>query len=120
MGRVLPTVSPRRRILRYQPETCIVVAARHNKKGIIMSVDLGPFAELEEMTIAELQAAQAAGRYTARQLVEMYLARIQALDAGGPTLRSVIETNPEALEIAAALDRERATSGPRGPLHGIP
>jgi len=85
-----------------------------------MSVDLGPFEELEEMTIAELLAAQAARRYTAHQLVEMYLARIQALDASGPTLRSVLETNPEALEIAAALDRERAASGPRGPLHGIP
>jgi amidase len=93
---------------------------RCDKKGTVMSTELGPFAELEETTIAELQSAQAVGRYTARQLVEMYLARIQTLDTGGPTLRSVIETNPEALEIADALDRERAASGPRGPLHGIP
>jgi amidase len=83
----------------------------------------GPFAELEEATIADLQAAMTAGRYTARQLVERYLARITALDTpdgGGPALRAVIEVNPEALEIAEALDRERAEKGPRGPLHGIP
>src|SRR5262249_26071516 len=90
------------------------------KKGTAMSADLGPFAELEELTSAELQAALQVGRYTARQLAEMYLTRIQALDASGPTLRSVIETNPDALEIATALDRERSASGPRGPLHGIP
>ncbi|HKB48548.1 MAG TPA: amidase family protein, partial [Ktedonobacterales bacterium] len=87
--------------------------------------DGGSFAELEEMTIADLQAAMVGGRYSARQLVEMYTARIAALDAptpdgGGPALRSVIEVNPDALEIAEALDRERAEQGPRGPLHGIP
>jgi amidase len=79
-----------------------------------------PHAELEEATIADLQAAMADGRLTARRVAEMYLARIQALDAGGPTLRSVIETNPDALDIAEALDREREATGPRGPLHGIP
>jgi amidase len=50
----------------------------------------------------------------------MYLERIEAIDRQGPRLRSVIETNPEALAIADALDRERATRGVRGPLHGIP
>ncbi len=50
----------------------------------------------------------------------MYLARIEALDRGGPTLRSVIETNPDALDLADALDRERAAKQVRGPLHGIP
>ncbi len=76
--------------------------------------------ELEEATIDQLQAGMAAGRYTARQIAEGYLARIEAIDRSGPTLRSVIETSPDALEIADALDRERREKGPRGALHGIP
>ncbi len=60
------------------------------------------------------------GRYTARRLVELYTARIEAIDRGGPALRSVIELNPDALSIADALDAERRTRGVRGPLHGIP
>jgi len=86
-----------------------------------MSHDLaGPFLELEEETIVELQAAMTAGKLTAHRLVEMYLDRIRELDQGGPAINSVLEVNPEALEIAEALDRERQTRGPRGPLHGIP
>ena len=50
----------------------------------------------------------------------MYLERIEAIDHRGPRLRSVIETNPEALDIANALDRERSGTEARGPLHGIP
>lgn len=75
---------------------------------------------LEEASIVELQQAMASGRLTARRLIEMYLERIERLDRNGPQLRSIIEINPDALDIAAALDRERATSGPRGSLHGIP
>jgi amidase len=78
------------------------------------------FSDVEEATIVDLQAAMASRRLTARRLVELYLERIEVLDRTGPTLRSVIETNPEALDIAEALDRERASSRPRGPLHGIP
>lgn len=33
---------------------------------------------------------------------------------------SMLELNPEAIEIAAALDAERAAGKVRGPLHGIP
>jgi amidase len=80
---------------------------------------VGPFA-LDEVSIAELQHWMAEGRYTSRQLVQLYLDRIAAIDAAGPTLRSVLEVNPEALDIAGALDRERAAQGPRGPLHGVP
>ncbi len=61
-----------------------------------------------------------AGKYTSRSLCEQYLARIDALDARGPAIRAVLETNPDALSIAAALDAERRAKGPRGPLHGIP
>jgi amidase len=52
--------------------------------------------------------------------VEQYLARIDAVDRSGPTLRSVIETNPDALTIADRLDAERRSGRTRGPLHGIP
>ena len=50
----------------------------------------------------------AAGRYTARRIAELYLARIEAMDRAGVALHSIIETNPDALAIAEALDRERA------------
>jgi len=76
--------------------------------------------ELAGATFAELQAGLAAGRHTARGLVEAYLARIAALDRRGPELRALLEVNPEALAIADALDAERRAKGPRGPLHGIP
>lgn len=79
-----------------------------------------PF-ELEEATVSELQAAMTSGKSTAHGLAELYLARIQELDrAGALPLLSVIELNPDALAIAAALDEERKAKGPRGPLHGIP
>jgi len=78
-----------------------------------------PF-DLEEKTIAELQAALRSGRETARSLTEKYLARIEATNTKGPELRAVIETNPEALALADALDAELKAKGPRGPLHGIP
>lgn len=75
---------------------------------------------MEELTISELQQQMAAGQLTARQLTEAYLARIAGLDQAGPRLNSVIETNPDAVEIADRLDRERAAGQVRGPLHGIP
>lgn len=78
-----------------------------------------PFA-LAEATIADLQAGMSSGKWTARSITEAYLARIDAVDAGGPALRSVLEKNPDALATADALDRERKEKGPRGPLHGIP
>ncbi len=78
------------------------------------------FSGVEEASISALQAAMSDGELTARRLVERYLERIIALDQYGPTLRSVIETNPDALTIADELDRERAERGPRSPLHGIP
>src|ERR1700704_6234731 len=78
--------------------------------------------ELDELTIDDLQQALQSGKYSSRSLTEKYLARIQDIDKAGPRINSVIEVNPEALEIAEALDRERKDKdkGPRGPLHGIP
>ncbi len=78
-----------------------------------------PF-ELEEATVGSLQDLMSAGAMSAVTLTQAYLDRTFALDRRGPALRSVIETNPEALAIALALDKERKEKGPRGPLHGIP
>ena len=79
-----------------------------------------PGRDIEEATIAQLQADMAAGRLTARTLVGRYLDRIRQIDRRGPRLNSVIEINPEAESIARALDRERRRGHVRGPLHGIP
>ena len=73
-----------------------------------------------EATIPELQSAMESGDLTAVELVAFYLARIAAYDDAGPTLNAFIYVNPAARDEAAALDAERAASGPRGPLHGIP
>lgn len=79
-----------------------------------------PAVEVYEATIPELQAAMARGEVTSVQLVDAYLARIAAYDQQGPALNSIIRLNPRARDEAAALDSERRTRGPRGPLHGIP
>jgi amidase len=79
-----------------------------------------PAFELDELTIADLQSRMASGELSARAIAEKYLARIEAVDRAGPAVNSVIEINPDALAIAAALDKERKAKGPRGPLHGIP
>src|SRR5436305_455349 len=79
-----------------------------------------PAFELDEASVADLQTGMASGKWTSKKLTEAYLARIDAIDAEGPALRSVIEKNPDALAIAEALDKERKEKGPRGPLHGIP
>jgi amidase len=79
-----------------------------------------PHPELAEATVAELGARMQRGEVTARALVLAYVARIEALDRGGPALRSILELNPDAASIAGKLDDERRAKGPRGPLHGIP
>ena len=76
--------------------------------------------ELEETTIAALQAGMTSGKYTAKALATAYLQRIDVLDRKGPALHAILETNPDALAQATALDAERKSKGPRGPLHGVP
>ena len=76
--------------------------------------------ELDEVTIDGLQEGMKSGKYTSRALVEKYLQRIEDIDKQGPAINSVIELNPDALEIAESLDRERKEKSARGPLHGIP
>ena len=89
-----------------------------------VSPDTGATASAElpfgESTIAELQAAMTAGSLTSEEIVRRHLERIDALDRRGPALHAMITVNPDALDIARALDRERREKGSRGPMHGIP
>jgi amidase len=76
--------------------------------------------ELKEYTISELQSMMNTGKMTSRNLTQLYLERIEAVDKNGPRINSIIETNPDALAIASSLDDERRDDKTRGPLHGIP
>jgi len=76
--------------------------------------------ELDEITIDEVQKALQSGEFSSRSLTQKYLKRIEEIDKAGPKVNSIIELNPDALEIAEALNQERRAKGPRGPLHGIP
>ena len=78
-----------------------------------------PF-QLDEITVTEIQQGYADGTYTVKQIVELYMNRIEEIDKKGPKLNSIITINPDALHIANELDRELAEGRSRGPLHGIP
>ena len=76
--------------------------------------------DVTEASLRELQLALTAKRVSSVELVDAYLARIEAYDDQGPGLNALIHFNPEAGAQAAALDAERRQSGPRSALHGIP
>lgn len=69
------------------------------------------------LSVAELQAAMGAGHASAVELTRFFTQRIADLN---PVYHAVINVNPDALEIAEALDQERKKGITRGPLHGIP
>ena len=76
--------------------------------------------DLNEITINELQQKMIQGNQSAVSLTKMYLKRIKEVDKSGPKINSVIELNPDALKIAAEMDKERKGGKIRGQLHGIP
>src|ERR1044071_10017594 len=84
------------------------------------AAEAAPAVDLIELTIADLQERMKMGSDTAKSLVAKYRQRIEALDRKGPTLRAILELNPEADAIADQLDAERKAGKLRGPLHGIP
>ncbi|MDI1251658.1 amidase [Thermomonas sp.] len=84
------------------------------------STAAAPAFAFEEADVASLQAKMADGSLSSRALTQAYLDRIAAIDDAGPMLNAVIETNPDALKDADALDAERKAGKLRGPLHGIP
>ncbi|HYW38931.1 MAG TPA: amidase [Terriglobales bacterium] len=125
-----PKYNPRRTFLR-TGVTATLATAAYPAFGSTRVVDPPPAQaptgmnferafELDEITIDNVQKAFQSGQYSSRSLTEKYLARIQEIDKTGPVLNSVIELNPDALQIADALDQERKSKGSRGPLHGIP
>jgi amidase len=75
---------------------------------------------LLETTIDQLQLKMGSGEYSSVSITKLYLKRIEAVEKKGPALNAVIEINPDALTIAAAMDAERKAGKVRGPLHGIP
>jgi len=79
-----------------------------------------PAVWLEELTISQLQQGYREGKYTVRQVVADYLARIEAIDNKGPELNSVICANPEAIQIAEEIDKAVAEGKTMGPLFGVP
>lgn len=74
----------------------------------------------EEYTIDQLQQGYSNGDYTITEVVQAYLDRISAIDDSGPMLNAVLQVNPDALTIAAELDRELKEGKSRGPMHGVP
>jgi amidase len=70
-----------------------------------------------DLTVARLHNELASGKTSVRHVEEQYASRIAALDSHGPTLRAVLEVNPDASVIAAGLE---ASHEARGPLHGVP
>ena len=76
--------------------------------------------ELNEITIDTLQKKMESKEYTSRSVTEKYLKRIEDIDKAGLKLNAVIQVNHDALNMADAMDKERASGKVRGPLHGIP
>src|SRR5215471_5145415 len=87
-----------------------------------MPADAGTFRLMwtQEATIADILAALKAKELTCRQLVQMYLDRIEAYDRKGPALNAIVMVNADALATADALDARLEQSGPAGPLHCVP
>jgi amidase len=75
---------------------------------------------IEEMTINQLQQGYKDGKYTVKDIVKLYLDRINDIDKKGPALNSIIIVNPDALTIAEKLDKDAADGKPKGPLYGVP
>jgi amidase len=88
-------------------------AALAGKTGLAAAKEF----ELAEATIDDLRAAMAKGEMTSRSITRKYLDHIREIDG---RIRSMIEINPVAIEIAERLDAERKSGRVRGPLHGIP
>ncbi len=99
----------------------VEVISRANATSASPTAPDVPEFEFSEATFADLQLAIRSGKVTVHSLTEKYLQRIADIDKSGPAINAVIELNPDALEIAAAKDKERAAAnGNLPPLHGLP
>ncbi len=105
--------APALRILLVSTLLALPVAAAYSESHDIPT-------QHNEATVAQLQAEMASGKLTSENLTREYIARIIALDQNGPGVNSVIELNPDALEMARNADKLRKRGIVLGPLHGIP
>ena len=99
---------------------CVPVAIRGQGRRATAPTAAPVLFDVMEKSIEDLQRALGGGEVTSRQLVDLYLARIDAYDQQGPALNAIVNINPRAREAADALDAERGQGKVRGPLHGIP
>lgn len=98
-----------------------MVACKDNKTlGDLPNTSTSDDFSLNEATIDGLQEQMSSGAISSKSITQLYLDRIKNIDLSGPALNSVIEINPDALSIAAAMDEERKNGKLRGPMHGIP
>jgi amidase len=107
----------RRKFLKYSALGSAAVVAG---PSLARPVNKPEHVDMEEKTVVQLQQMMESGEQTARSIVESYLQRIEQIDKQGPAINAIIELNPDALEIADALDVERQEKGPRSPMHGVP
>jgi amidase len=103
-----------------QTNRLAVGGSSNENNSSIDSSEEAPALDLEEITVTDLQKKMQSGEQSSVSITQAYLARIEKIDRNGPVLNSIIELNPDALKIAAALDSERKQGKIRGPLHGIP
>ncbi len=104
-------------MLKSMVRTAALAVAPAIALGLLPIRALAATFRLEEATVSSINQAFDAGILSSEQLIGLYLNRINTYDG---TLNSIITVNPNAVEIARALDLERQTTGPRSPLHGIP
>jgi amidase len=102
------------------PLRAATAEAEAKAKAQAVASEAMPAMELVELSFADLQARMANGTENAKSLVAKYGKRIEAIDRTGPTLRAILELNPDADKIAEQLDAERVAGKLRGPLHGLP
>jgi hypothetical protein len=98
----------------------IVAVMRSPVSGAAQAVLKAQAPQIVETSIDEIHAAYKVGTLTAHQLVQAYLDRIAKYDKQGPTINAIITLNHDALAEADRLDAQYRTSGPVGPMHGIP
>ena len=87
---------------------------------LMLAACTGSERNFSETDIAQLHDHMQRGELSSEELVRWYIARVETIDRAGPALNSIIEINPDAMNIARALDKEWKISGPRGAMHGIP
>lgn len=100
-------------------ETVVGLRTRFRNERV-ETIEMSEHFEVVETTVREIHAAMRAGELTCEELIERYLARIEAYDGDGPALNSIVTVNDAARERGARLDERLAESGLVGPLHGIP